>query len=172
MTTKNMANNNRAFFRRISMRLLRYLGNLWCQSLQLVTRKCGRSSMNDWNYSALLWSGELKVNMSWNLSINANTTIYLVKGRVVMFIYNLITNVPKQEFFVCKLVNIESYLWIMSATILSWSNFIWNLSELPFLKKKHSRIWILNDKYYKKLLVKQTVELSLKQYIISLVKFN
>lgn len=60
----------------------------------------------------------------------------MVKGRVVMFIYNLITNVLKQDFFVCKLVNIESYLWIMFATILSWSNFIWNLSELPFLKKK------------------------------------
>lgn len=58
-----------------------------------------------------------------------------MKGRVVMFIYNLIANVLKQEFFVCKLVNIESYLWIMFATILSWSNFIRNLSELPFLKK-------------------------------------
>lgn len=57
--------------------------------------------------------------MSWNLSINANTTIYMVEDRVVMFIYNLIANVPKQDFFVCKLVNIESYLWIMFATILS-----------------------------------------------------
>lgn len=60
----------------------------------------------------------------------------MVKDRVVMFIYNLIANVPKQDSFVCKLVNIKSYLWIMFATILSWSNFIWNLSELPFLKKK------------------------------------
>lgn len=45
--------------------------------------------------------------MSWNLSINANTTIYLVKGPVVMFIYNLITNVLKQEFVVYKLVNMH-----------------------------------------------------------------
>lgn len=58
-------------------------------------RKCGWSFMNDWNYSVLLWLGELKVNMLWNLLINVNIIIYLVKGWVVMFIYNFIINVLK-----------------------------------------------------------------------------